>query len=49
VRARLSKSLEKRVGMVKVGEEGLGNEDVAPGEEESESVDVGGCRVEESK
>ena len=35
--------------MVEVGEEGLGNEDVAPGEEESESVDVGGRRVEESK
>ena len=49
VRACLSKGLEKRVGMVDVGEEGLGNEDVAPGEEESESVDVGGRRVEESK
>ena len=49
VRARLSKSPEKRVGMVEVGEEGLGNEGVTPGEKESEAVGVGGRRVKESK
>ena len=49
VRARPSKSLEKRVGVVEVGEEGLSNEDVTPGEKESEAIDIGGRRVKESK
>ena len=48
VRARLSKSLEKRVGVVEVGKEGLGNEDVTAGEEESETVAIGARRVEQS-
>ena len=49
VRTCLSKSLEKRVGMVEVGEEGLGDEDVTAGEKEPEAIDIGGRRVKESK
>ena len=49
VRARLSKSFEGRVGMMEIGEEGLRNEDVTAGEEESETVDGGICRVEQSE
>ena len=49
MRSRLGKHLEKRARVVKVGEEGLSNEDVTAGEEESETVHVGGHRVEDSE